>query len=308
MHPDLTGRENIFLNGAILGIPRKIIKQKMDEIVHFSELEAFIDTPVKRYSSGMIVKLGFSIATSIDAEILIVDEVLAVGDIMFQQKCLERMEHIIKSDQRTVLIVGHNIRQLERICTRVILMDQGKITMDGNPSEVCSIFFHEAQERTLERQPQTQGIIVPELGAGVLSVIKIELFDADGLPAQKAALHEPLTVRISIECKKNLAKPEIIVGLHTSDFVQVLAVANVLTGNQPDLAIVKHVVECRLGDMPLMPGWYSLRLVVLDQHRQAVWSAENLMPLPVAAGKYDVTRLPEMGLVGVATAWAFDVG
>ena len=111
VNPELTGRENIYLNGAILGIPKKIIQQKLDEIIEFSELEQFIDTPVKRYSSGMTVKLGFSIATSLDADILIVDEVLAVGDLAFQRKCFDRMEDMIKRQGKTVLLVSHNIRQ-----------------------------------------------------------------------------------------------------------------------------------------------------------------------------------------------------
>src|SRR4030042_4773866 len=115
---DLTGRENIYLNGIILGLSRAEIKKKFDEIVAFAELEEFIDTPIKRYSSGMAVRLGFSIATSVDADILIVDEVMAGGDLSFQRKCFARMETMIKSQGKTVLIVGHNLRQLERMCSR----------------------------------------------------------------------------------------------------------------------------------------------------------------------------------------------
>jgi len=127
---DLTGRENIFLNGIILGMPYAHIKRKFDEIVAFAELEEFIDTPIKRYSSGMAVRLGFSIATSVDADILIVDEVLAVGDLAFQRKCFDRMEDMIKRQGRTVWLVIHNTRQIERLCTRVILMDHGRIIAD----------------------------------------------------------------------------------------------------------------------------------------------------------------------------------
>jgi ABC-type polysaccharide/polyol phosphate transport system ATPase subunit len=130
VNPELTGRENIYLNGAILGIPKKIIRQKLDEIIDFSELEQFIDTPVKRYSSGMTVKLGFSIATSMDANILIIDEVLAVGDLAFQRKCFDKMEDLIIRQGKTVLLVSHNIRQIERICKRVILLDHGKVLAD----------------------------------------------------------------------------------------------------------------------------------------------------------------------------------
>src|SRR6266567_7593133 len=130
---DLTGRENVYLNGIILGMPYAQVKKKFDEIVAFAELEEFIDTPIKRYSTGMAVRLGFSLATCVDADILIVDEVLAVGDLAFQRKCFDRMEDMIKRQGKTVLLVSHNTRQIERLCDRVILMDHGRIIADDSP-------------------------------------------------------------------------------------------------------------------------------------------------------------------------------
>src|SRR5205085_2887023 len=137
---ELTGRENVFLNGIILGMSYRQIKSKFDEIVAFAELEEFIDTPIKRYSSGMAVRLGFSIATCVDADILIVDEVLAVGDLAFQRKCFDRMEDMIKRQGKTVLLVSHNTRQIERLCSRVILMDHGRVVADDSPGKVCDLF------------------------------------------------------------------------------------------------------------------------------------------------------------------------
>ncbi len=122
--PDFTGRENVYLNGAILGMSRKEIDRKFDEIVDFAEIAEFIDTPVKRYSSGMQVKLAFAVATSIESEILIVDEVLAVGDLAFQRKCFDRMESMIKRQGKTVLLLSHNIRQVQRLCSRALLIHQ----------------------------------------------------------------------------------------------------------------------------------------------------------------------------------------
>src|SRR6266550_1493123 len=145
--PDLTGRENVYLNASILGMRRAEIGKKFDEIVAFAELEEFIDTPIKRYSSGMQVRLGFSIATSMDSAILIVDEVLAVGDLAFQRKCFDRMEDMIKRQGKTVLLVSHNTRQIERLCTRVILMDHGRIVADGSPSTVCDIFYERSDAK-----------------------------------------------------------------------------------------------------------------------------------------------------------------
>jgi len=127
-HQELTGRENVFLNGAILGMSRREIEKKFDEIVAFSEIEKFIDTPVKRYSSGMKVRLAFSVAAHLDSEILITDEVLAVGDVAFRQKCLNKMEEVRNYEGRTILFVSHNIKAIERLCTNGIILTDGAIT------------------------------------------------------------------------------------------------------------------------------------------------------------------------------------
>lgn len=304
-NPELSGRENIFLNAAILGMPMKVIKRRLDEIVAFAELEQFIDTPVKRYSSGMAVRLGFSLATSVDADILIVDEVLAVGDIAFQQKCIERMEMLIKREGKTVLIVGHNIRQLERICSRVMLLDHGKITQDGNPQEVCGLFFREAQDRTFTRHKKTGIEFQPDQDAGVVKIRKIELLDGDGLLTEKIGMHEPLSIKITFECLKAIQRPEIVVGLHTSDFVHIVSVSNALPNVRPDLSVGTHQIICRMEDIPLRPSSYSLRLAFIDQHRQMLWYGENIVPVKVVPGKYDITRMPEVGLIDVPTTWSF---
>lgn len=131
-HPELTGRENVYLNGAILGMTKKEIDAKFDEIVAFAEMEQFIDTPVKRYSSGMYVKLAFSVAAHLDSEIMIMDEVLAVGDAKFQNKCLNKMSDEANSCGRTVLYVSHNMSTIQRLCTRVIVLDHGRIIYDGD--------------------------------------------------------------------------------------------------------------------------------------------------------------------------------
>lgn len=303
---DLTGRENVYLNGAILGISKAEITRKLDDIVAFAELEEFIDTPIKRYSSGMQVRLGFSIATSVESDILIVDEVLSVGDLAFQQKCIERMESLIKREGRTVIIVGHNIRQLERICSRVMLLDHGRVSQDGGPREVCGVFFREAQERTFARHTDLEGEITPQQGTGSIRVKKIELLNDAGEAQKGTGLHEPLTVRVTFECDKPLERPEVVVGLHTSDFVHVIAVSNALPDIRPNLEAGVHQVSCRLSDIPLRPFSYSLRLAFLDQYRQLLWYGENIIPVLVSPGRYDVTRLPEVGLIDIPAEWAFD--
>ena len=140
-HPELTGRENIFMNGAIHGMTKQEIAAKIEDIIEFSEVRQFIDTPVKRYSSGMFVKLAFSVAAHLDSEIMIMDEVLAVGDMAFQKKCLEKMSRVSKDQGRTVLYVSHNMNTIRTLCNRCIVLDHGTLIFDGNVEEAISIYL-----------------------------------------------------------------------------------------------------------------------------------------------------------------------
>lgn len=149
-HPELTGRENVYLNGAILGMPKKEIDSKFDSIVKFAELEKFIDTPVKRYSSGMYVKLAFAVAAHLDSEIMIMDEVLAVGDMKFQKKCLGKMDDVSKGDGRTILYVSHNMSTIRQLCSRCIVMSHGQIIFDGDVDEAISIYLGIKEEVCLK--------------------------------------------------------------------------------------------------------------------------------------------------------------
>ncbi len=141
-HPELTGRENIFLNGAILGMRKREIAKKFDEIVAFAEVERYVDTPVKRYSSGMYVRLAFAVAAHLDCEILIVDEVLAVGDVAFQKKCLNKMGDVSKSEGRTILFVSHNMQAVQNLCTRAILLQNGCIVDEGRTGSVINTYLN----------------------------------------------------------------------------------------------------------------------------------------------------------------------
>ena len=157
-HGELTGRENIYMNGAILGMTKKEIDVKIEDIIDFSEVRQFIDTPVKRYSSGMYVKLAFSVAAHLDSEIMIMDEVLAVGDMAFQKKCLEKMSDVSKAEGRTILYVSHNMNTIRQLCDRVIVLDHGKIVFDGDVEKGISIYidsrYDEDWQIDYEKKPE----------------------------------------------------------------------------------------------------------------------------------------------------------
>lgn len=140
-HGELTGRENIYLNGSILGMSKAEITSKIDKIIEFSECEKFIDTPVKRYSSGMFVKLAFAVASHLDAEIMIMDEVLAVGDMKFQQKCISKMRDLAVDENRTILYVSHNMNTIRQLCNRCIVLDHGKVIFDGDVEDAIKLYL-----------------------------------------------------------------------------------------------------------------------------------------------------------------------
>jgi lipopolysaccharide transport system ATP-binding protein len=168
-HPDLSGRENIFLNGAVLGMTRKETARRLDEIIAFSEVEAFIDTPVKHYSSGMFMRLAFSVAAHFDAEIMLVDEVLAVGDQAFQAKCLAKIREIVQAD-RTVLFVGHDMKSIQNLCDRAIVLDKGRLVLQGSPKECVNRYeaiCRDASARsTVVRQDRSDGSSSSAVEAG----------------------------------------------------------------------------------------------------------------------------------------------
>lgn len=195
-HPELTGRENIYLNGAILGMTKKEISEKFDDIVKFAEMEKFIDTPVKRYSSGMYVKLAFAVAAHLDSEILVMDEVLAVGDMKFQQKCLGKMDDVSKNEGRTVLYVSHNMSTIRQLCTRCIVMDHGKVIFDGNVDDAINIYMNYSEDRRISYD-------YSNLPRSVNESRKLQLLGADILdrPSNSVTIGEPL--RFTLHCRAN---------------------------------------------------------------------------------------------------------
>jgi lipopolysaccharide transport system ATP-binding protein len=195
-HPDLTGRENVFLNGAILGMRRAEVARKFDEIVAFSGVERFIDTPVKRYSSGMAVRLAFSVAAHLEPEILLVDEVLAVGDSEFQRKCLGRMRSIGESD-RTVLFVSHDLAAVGRLCSRVLVFDAGRLVDDGPPEQVIPGFLHEAWELATGRTWSEE----EAPGGAAVRLRAIRVVDGEGKPTRVVDVREPAGIEMVFEVR-----------------------------------------------------------------------------------------------------------
>lgn len=206
-HPELSGRENIFLNGAILGMPRSEIKAKFDEIVAFSGVEKFLDTSVKHYSSGMRVRLAFSVAAHLDPEILIVDEVLSVGDLDFQQKCMGKMESSSK-DGRTVVVVSHDLGAIHRLCNRSILLESGKVVADAATDEVIRKYVANARNnQQIFRQPH--------ISDKKINLRCVALFNEDEVPSLEFRYDEGFTIAIEYEVNQSVKDCCVWFGIRT---------------------------------------------------------------------------------------------
>jgi lipopolysaccharide transport system ATP-binding protein len=250
-HQELTGRENIFLNGAILGMTRAEIIRKFDEIVEFSGIEEFLDTPVKRYSSGMYVRLAFAVAAHLDPEILIVDEVLAVGDAAFQKKCLGKMGSFAQSG-RTVLFVSHNMEAVRSLCQRVVWLKDGRLHKDGKVDEIVEDYFNSTSNAL------SFSCANPDYG---LIIQKVVLRNDRGEESSQFPPGEDLIVEISYDAQKRLEEPYVVLGvqgINGSCFT-----ANMLLdGHRPEALAGTGKLACRFKSLPLFPQSYSVKMSV----------------------------------------------
>jgi len=297
--PDFSGRENVYLNGSILGMSKKEIDKKFDEIVDFAEMEEFIDTPVKRYSSGMQVKLAFAVATSIESEILIVDEVLAVGDLAFQRKCFDRMEELIKHQGRTVLLVSHNIRQVQRLCHRVILMDHGKIAISGDPTTVCDSFYAQNDEkiRVASRSTHARSL----RASGELDLLEVQFIGSNGEPIDRVSFANDCEIRFRVRVNSALEDVTFGFGFHTTDFLYLATHNSETQLTSQHLALGEHTISCKVDKLPLLPGVYSLRFgVTAGKVARDVFYAENLLHFQVSG---EIPLTARQGFFALDAMW-----
>jgi len=254
-HPELTGRENIFLNGAILGMSRVEIKRKFDDIVEFSEISKFLDTPVKRYSSGMYVRLAFAVAAHLEPEILIVDEVLAVGDAEFQKRCLGKMEDVAINEGRTVILVSHQLSAIQNLCKRCILMDSGQIVFDGKTADTLERYTSRAVGLTsveLSERKDRDG-----KGDAILTYLKF--FDGKGQPASEIISGQNLVIKVGFQVHGDLTLTNCIIGLTVMKDSQPLIVLSTdLADKAPLVLNGAGEVEFVVPDLPFSGGCYHI--------------------------------------------------
>lgn len=256
-HGDLTGRENIYLNGAILGMTKGEIRSKLDEIIAFAEIEKFIDTPVKRYSSGMYVRLAFAVAAHLEPEILIVDEVLAVGDQQFQQKCIGKMQSVSQNG-RTVLFVSHSMDTVLKLCTKGIILSQGRTEFCGSSREAMQQYFSGARQQIVVHQLESLPRLASlRLGARFTSIC---VLDADHAPCFQLPFGESPTFRVILRCSARLSHVKIGIGFHQVGGVEAASSRTVEINDEHDLMPGDYELTIRLPYLFPLPNHYHLGL------------------------------------------------
>jgi lipopolysaccharide transport system ATP-binding protein len=278
-HPDLTGRENIYLNGSILGFSKREMDRKFDKIVEFSELGRFIDMPLRHYSAGMYMRLGFSIAVHVEPEILLVDEVLAVGDQLFQRKCMDKINEF-KGKGVSIVFVSHSLDTVRALCTRAMLLDQGKTKIEGTVDKVIDRYLDKVtadEELRLKVQSRT-GEQGERWGTGEAEIIDVQFFDAEGRARYVFETGEKMIARIQYRAQCRIDKPVFGVAIHLSDGLHV---------NGPNTKLSDYDIEYIEGEgeiyyivdaLSLLGGTYQFTAVIYDysclhpyDHRERAW-------------------------------------
>jgi ABC-2 type transport system ATP-binding protein len=299
-HPELTGRENIFLNGSILGLSKKQLTQRFDEIVDFAGLEHFIDTPVKNYSSGMYVRLGFSVAINVDPDILLIDEVLAVGDAEFQRKCLEKFDDFRESG-KTVVIVSHAVDSIRNLCDTVGWLEHGVLRRLGQSNEVIDEYLTESHtERAVDGAHGTRW------GTGEAQVEKVELLDASGEPVKRVRTGDTVVFRFHYRSDILIRKPVWGMALYTLDGVWVTGPSTREVGLFPDRLEpgAKGWVDLRVDRLLLLPGTYDVSASMFNITGAQVYDMRH------RAFRFDVEfgdPHEEYGFVSLGGTWEGDI-
>jgi lipopolysaccharide transport system ATP-binding protein len=260
-HPDLTGRENIFLNGAILGLKRGEIKRRFDEIVAFSEIGPFLDTPVKRYSSGMSVRLGFAVASCIEPDILLVDEVLAVGDASFRQKCINRIQELVHNGT-SIIFVSHNLWLVQAVCTSAIYLEKGEVQCRGKVVDVVGAYDRVVNEQRAHQFDRSH--FEPTRMNGEVEITKIEVLNMAGAPTEELANDRPAEVRVAYMAYREMGEVNVVIRIVRSDGLTCCMVRSGLDGVGVSLRPGTGIVSLILDPLQLYGGAYFAQAIIRD--------------------------------------------
>jgi lipopolysaccharide transport system ATP-binding protein len=290
-HPELTGRENVYLGAGLFGLTRREIDRQFDAIVQFAEVEALIDTPMKRYSSGLYARLGFAVAIFSKPDIVLVDEVLAVGDAAFRRRALEALRRLI-AEGKTVLFISHDLWNVRRLCSDILWMDEGRVRAYGPAGEMAEQYMNEVNLKALGNE--ANNLQSHRGGTGEIRYVSVEIVDAAGHSATAIASGDTLLIRAAYRAEQTIARPVFQIAIVDVDTGTVITTASSTAADLPGDVGGRGVIECRFDELPLRPRQYVLRLSIMDRHQLASYDV-------VTAGPRFAVTSRGRGVDGLAT-------
>lgn len=301
-HPDMSGRQNIYTNASIFGLTRREINKRIDDIIAFSELEAFIDNPVRTYSSGMYMRLAFSVAINVDADILLIDEILAVGDANFQAKCFNKL-HEIKANGTTIVIVSHALGQIEQICERSIWIHEGIIRAQGVPRDIHPQYMEFMGEKRQNNEEKTNKNIINEnrWGNADAKIVNIKAFDGRGKESTVFKTGEDITLKLYYEVYKTIKDACFGVGIFRVDGVHCYGVNTKIDGVSKFDLLENGEMELVLEQVNLLPGLYSLDLAIESQNGIAIDYFKEIFRFEL------YSTVSDIGLCRIKHNWKFNI-
>ena len=308
-HPDMSGRENIYTNAAIFGLSKREIEERLDTIIEFSELQAFIDNPVRTYSSGMYMRLAFAVAINVNADILLIDEILAVGDENFQAKCFDKLKEI-KERGTTIIIVSHALGQIEQICDRTIWLQDGQIKLSGTPRDVHPKYQNYMNEMRKKMANENMDEFVPpepeetedekRYGDKRVVITEVEMQNAEGKKQRAFTCGEPITIQVQFHVNEPVEKAMMGFGIFRRDGMHCYG-CNTHIDNIGDLSFKEDgTVRIRLEEMDLLEGSYSLDLAIQTDLEEPIDFYREVMPFELYNSKSDI------GVVRIPHSWELE--
>lgn len=308
-HGDLSGRENIYLYGSIMGLRKRDIEEKFDSIVAFSELESFIDTPVKHYSSGMYARLGFSVAAYVNPDIILVDEVLAVGDMNFQRKCHQKMEEIRRSD-RVIVFVSHSLPAVESLCDRALWLDHGVLRALDNTKKVITAYINETNRRQLEQSTFSDNRSERK-GSGEVRISSVRITGANGMERDSFSLGEDIVIRIYFSASERIFSPIFGVSIWSDEGLRVCTITTKAEDTSPEFVEGTGTMCCILSSPNFLPRLYFLRVSIYDANGRLpydLWDKAGRFKIEVpqtAVGEGAIMD-SSWGIVYVPSVWRLE--
>ncbi|MCL6294662.1 ABC transporter ATP-binding protein [Jejuia spongiicola] len=296
-HPEMTGRENIYLNGAILGMTKKEIASKINEIIEFSGCKRYIDTPVKRYSSGMTVRLAFAVAAHLEPEILVIDEVLAVGDAEFQKKAIGKMQSISQSDGRTVLFVSHNMAAVKSLCSNAIVLEHGKVVYRGSSENAVDYYLNESAFSN-----ENSGVVSFENKEQQTQITRVETLKSDNSGASNFLMGEPIKIKISVINKTKLNRVKASIIITSANGIKIFALRSNEMTNEMFSANDDFTFIVSINSLKLMPNNYFLTIALAASDNTIEILEQCISFAVVENDVYKTGRIPKGKLITYSNA------